>query len=152
MLKKVPLVLSILAALGFAVAISAPADAVQVNSGLSADSHLILVKQGDKSGSKTSSGSSFKKSGGSSFTKKSGGSSFTKKSSGSSFTKKSSGSKFTKKSSTGSKFIAGHKYGSHTYFGHHRHRWHGRWYDYGVGECWILIDGEWFWNELVCPF
>ena len=31
------------------------------------------------------------------------------------------------------------------------HRWHGRWYGYGEGECWILIDDEWFWNELVCP-
>jgi hypothetical protein len=32
-----------------------------------------------------------------------------------------------------------------------RHRWHGRWYDYGVGPCWINVDGEWFWNILACP-
>jgi hypothetical protein len=37
------------------------------------------------------------------------------------------------------------------FFGHNRHRWHGRWYGYGEGECWINIEGEWFWNELVCP-
>ncbi|HWC93374.1 MAG TPA: hypothetical protein VG475_09715, partial [Pseudolabrys sp.] len=48
-------------------------------------------------------------------------------------------------------FVVGRSYNGHRWFGHSRHRWHGRWYAYGEGECWINIDGEWFWNELVCP-
>jgi hypothetical protein len=48
-------------------------------------------------------------------------------------------------------FVVGRSYNGHRWFGHNRHRWHGRWYAYGEGECWIRIDGEWFWNELVCP-
>src|SRR5450759_1743770 len=50
------------------------------------------------------------------------------------------------------KFKVGQKYNGHIWYGHNRHRWHGRWYAYGEGECWINIEGEWFWNELVCPF
>ena len=48
-------------------------------------------------------------------------------------------------------FVVGRRYHGHVWYGHNRHRWHGRWYDYGVGPCWINIDGEWFWNVLVCP-
>jgi hypothetical protein len=48
-------------------------------------------------------------------------------------------------------FVVGRSYNGHRWFGHNRHRWHGRWYAYGEGECWINIDGEWFWNELICP-
>jgi len=47
-------------------------------------------------------------------------------------------------------YVVGKKYGGHVWYGHHRHRWHGKWYEYGVGPCWIEIDGDWFWNELVC--
>jgi len=31
--------------------------------------------------------------------------------------------------------------------GHHRHFWHGRWWDYGVGPCWVWSDyyGDYVW-------
>jgi hypothetical protein len=31
--------------------------------------------------------------------------------------------------------------------GHRRHFWHGRWWDYGVGPCWIWSDvyGAYVW-------
>jgi hypothetical protein len=31
--------------------------------------------------------------------------------------------------------------------GHRRHFWHGRWWDYGVGPCWVWSDyyGEYVW-------
>ena len=48
-------------------------------------------------------------------------------------------------------FVVGKKYNGHVWYGHHRHRWHGKWYDYGDGPCWINVDGEWFWNVLACP-
>ena len=49
-------------------------------------------------------------------------------------------------------YVVGKKYnGHHVWYGHHRHHWHGKWYAYGVGPCWIDIDGLWFWNELACP-
>lgn len=48
-------------------------------------------------------------------------------------------------------FVVGRTYNGHVWYGHHRHRWHGRWYDYGVGPCWINVDGEWFWNIVACP-
>ena len=48
-------------------------------------------------------------------------------------------------------YVMGKKYNGHVWYGHHRHRWHGRWYEYGVGECWINDDGDWFWNDLLCP-
>jgi hypothetical protein len=48
-------------------------------------------------------------------------------------------------------YVVGHKYGGHVYYGHRRHYWHGRWYEYGVGPCWINVGGVWFWNLLVCP-
>lgn len=35
--------------------------------------------------------------------------------------------------------------------GRGRHFWHGQWYEYGVGPCWVYVDGVWFWNDLVCP-
>jgi len=49
------------------------------------------------------------------------------------------------------KFTIGKTYNGHIWYGHNRHFWHGRWYDYGVGPCWINVDGEWFWNILACP-
>ena len=48
-------------------------------------------------------------------------------------------------------YVVGRRYNGHVWYGHNRHRWHGRWYAYGVGPCWINIGGEWFWNVLVCP-
>jgi hypothetical protein len=50
-----------------------------------------------------------------------------------------------------SRFVVGRSYNGHIWYGHSRHRWHGRWYDYSVGPCWINVDGEWFWNVLACP-
>jgi hypothetical protein len=48
-------------------------------------------------------------------------------------------------------YVVGHSYGGHVYYGRNRHRWHGKWYAYGVGPCWINIGGIWFWNVAVCP-
>lgn len=49
------------------------------------------------------------------------------------------------------KYVVGKKYNGHYWYGYNRHRWHGVWYAYGVGPCWINIDGLWFWNVLACP-
>lgn len=49
------------------------------------------------------------------------------------------------------KYVIGHKYNGHIWYGYNRHRWHGIWYAYGVGPCWILIDDVFFWNILACP-
>jgi hypothetical protein len=48
-------------------------------------------------------------------------------------------------------YVVGKSYNGHVYYGHSRHRWHGTWYDYGVGPCWINIGGIWFWNLAACP-
>src|SRR5262249_29120357 len=48
-------------------------------------------------------------------------------------------------------YVVGRRYNSNIWFGHTGHRWHGRWYAYGVGPCWIYIDGLWFWNPVACP-
>lgn len=48
-------------------------------------------------------------------------------------------------------FVVGKQYNGHYWYGRNRHRWHGRWYPYGVGPCWINVDGLWFWNVAACP-
>jgi hypothetical protein len=48
-------------------------------------------------------------------------------------------------------YVVGRRYNGHIWFGHSGHRWHGVWYGYGVGPCWIYVDGLWFWNPLACP-
>jgi hypothetical protein len=48
-------------------------------------------------------------------------------------------------------YVVGHSYGGHVYYGHNRHYWHGRWYGYGIGPCWVNVGGVWFWNVLACP-
>ncbi len=48
-------------------------------------------------------------------------------------------------------FVVGRTYNGHVWYGRNRHRWHGRWYAYGVGPCWINVEGNWFWNVLACP-
>ena len=50
-----------------------------------------------------------------------------------------------------SNFVVGRRYNGHYWYGQNRHRWHNTWYAYGVGPCWISIDGLWFWNEAACP-
>jgi hypothetical protein len=50
------------------------------------------------------------------------------------------------------KYVIGHKYHTHhVWYGYSGHRWRGVWYPYGVGPCWIWVDGVWFWNVLACP-
>jgi hypothetical protein len=48
-------------------------------------------------------------------------------------------------------YVVGKSYNGHVYYGRSRHRWHGRWYAYGVGPCWIKVGGLWFWNVAACP-
>jgi hypothetical protein len=48
-------------------------------------------------------------------------------------------------------YVVGRTYNGHIWYGRHRHRWHGRWYAYGIGPCWINIAGLWFWNPAACP-
>lgn len=48
-------------------------------------------------------------------------------------------------------YVVGKSYNGHYWYGRNRHRWHGRWYAYGVGPCWINVDGLWFWNVAACP-
>jgi hypothetical protein len=48
-------------------------------------------------------------------------------------------------------YTVGKSYDGHIWFGHTGHRWHGHWYAYGVGPCWIYVDGLWFWNPVACP-
>jgi hypothetical protein len=50
-----------------------------------------------------------------------------------------------------SNFVVGRRYNGHVWYGHNRHRWHGRWYAYGDGPCWVNVAGEWFWNPIACP-
>jgi hypothetical protein len=49
------------------------------------------------------------------------------------------------------RYVVGRAYNGHVWYGRSRHFWHGRWYAYGVGPCWIYIDGLWFWNPAACP-
>ncbi len=48
------------------------------------------------------------------------------------------------------KYVVGKAYNGHYWYGENRHRWHGRWYAYGDGPCWIKVDGLWFWNASTC--
>ena len=48
-------------------------------------------------------------------------------------------------------YVVGRRYNGHIWYGQHRHRWHGTWYAYGVGPCWINVEGLWFWNVAACP-
>jgi hypothetical protein len=48
-------------------------------------------------------------------------------------------------------YVVGKSYNGHVWYGQNRHRWHGVWYAYGVGPCWINVGGLWFWNVAACP-
>jgi hypothetical protein len=48
-------------------------------------------------------------------------------------------------------YVIGKSYNGHLYVGKKRHRWHDKWYAYGVGPCWIKVGGLWFWNVAACP-
>jgi hypothetical protein len=125
MLKMFFLVLFVLAALGFAFAISAPADAKEQKQGSSKSVHVnktVNVKRNVRVNRTVNQNIRVNRT-----------------------------VNRTVRSGSG-KFVVGQKYNGHIWFGHNRHHWHGRWYAYGEGPCWINDDGEWFWNELVCPF
>jgi hypothetical protein len=47
-------------------------------------------------------------------------------------------------------YVYGRRYNGHVWYGHNRHRWRGNWYAYGVGPCWVNVDGLFFWNVAVC--
>lgn len=40
-----------------------------------------------------------------------------------------------------------HPHGNGHHYSHHRHHWHGVWWAYGVGSCWVWDDyyGEYYW-------
>lgn len=46
--------------------------------------------------------------------------------------------------------FAPHPGGSGHFVGHRR-MWHGHWYPYGVGPCWIRTPVGWIWNIAACP-
>ena len=128
MLKKLSLVLSVLATLGFAVAISAPADAKEPNKNVQVNKN-IQVNKNFKVNKNIQVNKNVK---------------FKQNIQVNKNLQVNKNVKF-------SKFKVGQKYNGHIWFGHSRHRWHGQWYAYGDGPCWINIEGEWFWNELACP-
>ena len=48
-------------------------------------------------------------------------------------------------------YVIGKTYNGRLWVGEKRYFWRGNWYDYGVGRCWIRINGVWFWNPVLCP-
>jgi hypothetical protein len=123
MLKKISLVLSVLATLGFAVVTSAPADAKQQQGG-GKSAHVnknVQVNKNVKVNKTVNKNVKVNK------------------------------NVQVNKNYKGGKYVVGQRYNGHIWYGHNRHLWHGRWYDYGDGPCWINVDGEWFWNVLACP-
>ena len=120
MLKKVSLVLSVLATFGFAVAISAPANAKEVHKTVNRTVHVNKNVHVNRTVNRNVRVRTNVR---------------------------------TNKVVSGShrNFVVGRSYGGHMWFGHNRHRWHGQWYGYGEGPCWINVDGEWFWNVVACP-
>lgn len=46
----------------------------------------------------------------------------------------------------GPRIVGGH-HPAHFVRGHHRHFWHGRWWTYGIGPCWVWSDdyAEYVW-------
>ena len=51
----------------------------------------------------------------------------------------------------GPTYVIGKTYNGHLYVGKKRHRWHNKWYAYGVGPCWIRVGDVWLWNVVACP-
>lgn len=127
MLKKISVVLAIVAGLGLA---AVSADAKQPNQG---------QNQGNKFQGNKFQGNKFQGN--------------NNKFQGNKFQgNKFQGNKFQgNKFSGNNKFIVGKKYNGHVWYGQSRHRWRGTWYAYGEGPCWINIDGLWFWNPIACP-
>jgi hypothetical protein len=44
------------------------------------------------------------------------------------------------------KVSVGHRYQGGTWYGHKRHYWHNRWYDYGIGPCWLSTPIGFVWT------
>lgn len=130
MLKKVSLVLSVIAALGFAVATSAPADAAQeknktvrtntVRTNTVRTNRAVNVRTNRSVNVRTNRAVGVNRSAGVNRVGR-------------------------------ANFVVGRRYGGNVWYGHNRHRWHNTWYGYGEGPCWINVDGEWFWNVIACP-
>jgi len=55
-----------------------------------------------------------------------------------------------KKPRTTTVYVVGKSYDGHLYVGKKRHKWHDKWYAYGVGPCWVKVGGVWFWNTVAC--
>jgi hypothetical protein len=117
MLRKISIVLSAIAALGLAVAVSAPADAktvnktVHVNRTVNVHRNVTVnrnVRVNRSVGVNRNVGAS-------------------------------------------GRFVVGRSYNGRFWYGHNRHFWHGAWYAYGIGPCWVNVDGEWFWDPIACP-
>ena len=41
--------------------------------------------------------------------------------------------------------VIGHRYHGGVWYGHTRRYWHGQWWDYGVGACWLLTPIGYVW-------
>lgn len=116
MLRKISIVLSAVAALGLAVAVSAPADAkpaknVHVNKTVNVHRNVNVNRN----------------------------------------VRVNRSVNVNRNAGARGRFTVGQRYNGHVWYGHNRHRWHGIWYGYGIGPCWINVDGEWFWNDVACP-
>ncbi|HZL39766.1 MAG TPA: hypothetical protein VFC45_05745 [Pseudolabrys sp.] len=111
MLRKISLVLSAVAALGLAVAFSAPADAEPVNKNVRVNRTVNVHRN----------------------------------------VTVNRNVRVNRSVGVRGRFVVGQRYNGHVWYGHNRHRWHGVWYGYGIGPCWINVDGEWFWNDVACP-
>ena len=51
----------------------------------------------------------------------------------------------------GPTYVIGKTYNGYLYVGKKRRHWHGKWYAYGVGPCWIRVGDVWLWNVVACP-
>ena len=127
MFKKVSLVLSVLAAFGFAVATSAPADAAQQKNksvrSTTVRSTTVRTNRVGNVRSNVRSNVRVNRNVGVSRVGRVGR----------------------------ANFVVGQRHNGHLWFGHNRHQWHGVWYGYGVGPCWFNDEGEWLWNDVACP-
>ena len=51
----------------------------------------------------------------------------------------------------GPTYVVGKTYNGYVYVGKKRRNWHGKWYAYGIGPCWIRVGDVWLWNVVACP-
>ena len=118
MLRKLSIALSAVAALGFAVAVSVPADAAPKNTHVNKSVHVnrtVHVNRNVRVNRNVNRNVRVNRSVGH------------------------------------GNFRVGQRYNGRVWYGHNRHFWHGAWYAYGVGPCWVNVEGEWFWDPIACP-